>query len=878
MGAASIHVITVVDTDDDSRIAETIDTLAAQTYAHWRFSVVADRPSPNPLFDELPVLAWRQSMQSPGAELAAMAAGGETDWLLLCEPGTVLDPGALGYFAKAVADHREWRMVYVDAASIEAGAAKPAYLKPDFNLELLRAEPYLGGVALVHRDLLTTAELRSTVVPLLIQELAFAAWEMSGDRAVGHIPRLLSAHRETWQSVVSKPGVAAQALHVVASHLHRAGIEAQVEPGAVLGTVAVRYRHHGAPLVSVIIPTKDRPGYIRPCLTSLLSATRYANFEVLVMDNGTTDADARAFLADAAQDPRVRVLDYPRPYNFSAINNAAARQARGEYLLLLNNDTEILHDEWLDELLAQAQRRDVGVVGARLIFQDRKLQHAGVILGMGANGVAEHPYLGAPMEIPGYMNRAQVAQEFSAVTGACLMVRKSVYEEVGGLDERNLAVMYNDIDLCLKVRESGYRVIWTPAATLRHHGSVSLRDPKLQDAGQGERAAHEVATMLERWLPQLARDPAYNPNLSLLRSDFAVDNETHANWGPVHDKPRIMAMAFGSDGSWEHRVRIPVHSLATSARAETAILPKFRDRVRVPSVAEMARENPDVVLLHNCVHDVHLDAISRYRRFNDSFLVFGQDDLMYELPRSNPFHDQVYPDIKQRLHKAIGMCDRLVVSTEPLAEAYRDMATEIVVRPNCLDWEIWGKLHSRRRRGPKPRVGWAGAQQHVGDLCLIRDVVKRTAREVDWVFFGLCFEELVPYVAEVINPVAFERYPNTLAGLDLDLAIAPLEVNRFNECKSNLKVLEYGALGIPVVCTDIAPYQSAPVARVANRTAEWLEAIRARTSNLDHAAREGDALRQWVHEHWLLEWHLDTWLAALSSDSQTVPVVKAGAS
>jgi glycosyltransferase involved in cell wall biosynthesis len=206
--------------------------------------------------------------------------------------------------------------------------------------------------------------------------------------------------------------------------------------------------------------------------------------------------------------------------------------------------------------------------------------------------------------------------------------------------------------------------------------------------------------------------------------------------------------------------------------------------------------------------------------------------------------------------------DRVVVTTEPIRAAIEKYAREVRLIPNYLPGWVWNGLKSERRAGPKPRVGWAGAMQHAGDLALIREVVEATRDECDWVFFGMCPEELRPFVKEFHPFVPFEEYPAKLASLDLDLAVAPLEVNRFNECKSNLRLLEYGILGWPVVCSDVLPYRGAPVARVPNRTDAWLEAIRARIHDLDAAQKEGEALRQWVREGWMLEDHLDEWLEA----------------
>jgi len=243
---------------------------------------------------------------------------------------------------------------------------------------------------------------------------------------------------------------------------------------------------------------------------------------------------------------------------------------------------------------------------------------------------------------------------------------------------------------------------------------------------------------------------------------------------------------------------------------------------------------------------------------------------MTALPSKNPFAKTVYKDMKKRLRQCLSLADRLVVTTEPLAEALHDMVDDVRVVPNCLDAAVWGELSSQRGVSARPRVGWAGAQQHQGDLELLETVVRKTADEVDWIFFGMCPQALRPYVREVHEAVSFEDYPRKLASLNLDLAVAPLEHNRFNECKSNLRILEYGMLGWPVIASDIAPYQDAPVCRVINKPDAWIKAIREHVSDLDETCREGDILRDWVRSNGLLEQHLSGWMTVLSP---TVPVV-----
>lgn len=857
---AEVEFFVPVSDCESVSAARTLASVTRQSVAGWRATVVCDATLERPA-DRMAGVRWITVPGESGPSVNQFMAASAARWVARLEPGHELHPAFVERLFNEVASNPDWALVYTDHVEAPPAGDKPCF-KPDFNLELLRSTPYMGKLAIVRTDLLRQLGGYRYPGAAGVADLAFRAFETRGADAVGHVQDLMYVSGSQRDQAGAEQAVFEE---LVAAHLARSGIGARIHRGYQSGTVFVEYLHEERPLVSIIIPTKDRPEYIGPCLSSLLQKTTYADFEVLVLDNGTTDPQAREVIDRARQeDHRVRVLSYPYEYNYAAINNYAARQARGRFLLLLNNDTIVVQDNWLDRLLSHAQRPDVGIVGARLVFPNQHIQHAGIVLGMGPNGVADHVHMGLPLTAPGYMNRAQVAQEFSAVTAACLVIRKSVYEAVGGMDEKSLAVLYNDVDLCLKVRELGGRIIWTPFSTLVHHGSGSLKKSRhVQTAGM-ERAAREAATMLERWLPSLARDPCYNPNLSLIRKEGVVDTEVRAHWDQIENRPRILATSLGSRGSRQHRMCIPLEALQCAGRAACHMLPAYSDRVRVPSPAELAREAPDVLWAHNAVHDVQLAMLENAKRFNeDVFRVFGQDDLMFELPPDNPFRDRVYPDIRERLARAIGSCDRLVVATEPLADAYRSMASDIRVVPNYLDERVWGGLRCRRRRGDRPRFGWAGAQQHGGDLKIVFEVVKATSKEIDWVFFGLCFEEWLEYVAEVHDPVDFDQYPAKLASLDLDCAIAPLACNRFNEAKSNLKILEYGALGIPVVCTDLAPYRGAPVRRVPNAEDAWLEALRERAHDLEATAREGDALRDWVYENWMLGDHLDQWQEAL---------------
>jgi len=325
-------------------------------------------------------------------------------------------------------------------------------------------------------------------------------------------------------------------------HLHNRGYVAQLQ-SRYPGRYHIRYAHAGQPLVSIIIPTRDQLPMLQRCVESLLEKTHYTGYEIIIVDNDSQVAEAREWLSGVAAlgDDKIRVLSYPGAFNFSAINNAAAGIARGDYLLLLNNDTAIIQDDWLDELLNHAQRPEVGVVGAKLLYPDGRVQHAGVVLGL--RGPADHPFIGETLDAPGYMQRLQIDQNYSAVTAACMMVRKSLYEEVGGMDESDFRVSYNDVDLCLKIQQAGYLTVWTPHALVMHEGSVSQKsvDP-LREEEKRVRFHDEQQAMYHKWLPVLARDPAYNQNLGLTGAGFNFDASRGLDWRPVGPAllPRVL--------------------------------------------------------------------------------------------------------------------------------------------------------------------------------------------------------------------------------------------------------------------------------------------------------------------------------------------------
>ncbi len=789
-----------------------------------------------------------------------------TDWVAIMDAGDQLAPDALFRVALAIKQHPEWQVIYTDEDSLTAdGQHVNPHCKPDFNPDYLRSLPYTGGLLLIRRDLFADlGGFDPECEGAEDYDLVLRAWEQAGDAAIGHVPEVLYHRLQgSGHSCKSVPEILAAGQATLEAHLRRCNIDAEVQPGPFPPSFRVRYRTVQQPLVSILIPTRDQLPMLQRCVESIIEKTKYPAYEILVIDNDSQSEEARNYLAaieskEAELGGRLRVIRQPGPFNFSAMNNTAARAARGEFLLLLNNDTAALHDDWLDEMMSHALRPEVGIVGAKLLYPDGRIQHAGVILGM--KGPAEHPFITRPPEDRGYFGRLQLTQNYSAVTGACLLIRKSLYEEVGGLDEQAFAVSYNDIDLCLKVGATGKHIVWTPYTILMHEGSASQKGQveAKPDEAKLKRFAAEKDAMYTRWLPKMAYDPAYNRHLSLATTDFLLDDQAALAWDPDwRPRPRILVHAADREGCGEYRIIAPMRALNRAGHTQGW------ESMRIFEPAEMERMNPDSLVVQRQMEWPQIEALERHKKYSKAFRVFEIDDLITNLPLKSTHRSGIHKDIYKRFRRSAGLCQRLVVATQPLAQAYRDLSDEVVVVPNYLETHRWGSLTPQRREGAKPRVGWAGGIGHQGDLEMIADVVRDLAEEVDWVFFGMCPDALRPYIKEFYPGVPLDQYAPKLASLDLDLAVAPLEDNPFNEAKSHLRLLEYGILGYPVVCSDLAPYQGDfPVWRVPNKYAAWMKAIREALSDREALAARGDELRQHIRRHWMLEDHLDVWLKA----------------
>jgi GT2 family glycosyltransferase len=869
-------MISVVQSSTLALASRTIDNLQKQLYCDWCLVLVSDQPAPSAIFNQSETLGWFQVDSIDDAEQVtkvcnALPAALERDWVTLLPPGFELDEHALLVLGDRINLNRQCAAFYTDDDCISSdGRRSQPRFKPDFDIDFLRAYDYLTPGVWVNADALSAIGGYVPLGDASQYEFLLRLWETLGDAGIGHIANPVLHLPAEWKSSDADCPYRDAA---VLAHIERCALPARLERGAMPGIRRLVWEWPRWPSVAIVIPTRDKLEYLAPCVESVLETTEYPDFEIVIIDNQSEDPDTLEWFAQITTryPNRVRVLQWRSPFNFSAINNFAAESTGAEFLCLLNNDTEVLHGPWLSRLVELGQRPDVGAVGSRLVFPETgKIQHAGVALGLMES--ADHPFFDAcDINQAGPLNRLQVVLNQSAVTAACMLVRREDYLAVGGMDTVDLKVLFNDVDLCLKLRALGRRVLWTPYVTLIHHGSTSLKTGprELRRMVESiERAEAERSTLHRRWMPLLTRDPFYNINLSLRRRDFSLDTELPFAADPdFYDRPRILAFPL-SGGSGVYRLREPLEALSDEGRlyGDYVVFPDCL--ASYPNSTEIARKRLDTVVVHAGIGDQVLEFLEKTgRTLPDILRIFALDDLVTQIPQKSSVYRAfkgLYRDARPRLRAAMKLCDRVIVSTDPLADLCRDMIDDIVVIPNRLS-KMWQGHTSRRNRGDKPRVGWVGASQHQGDLELIETVIEALANEVDFVFMGMATDRIRPHLAEFHQPVPWEEYPAKVASLDLDIALAPLELLPFNEAKSNLRLLEYGILGWPVVCTDIYPYRhdNAPVTRVPNAPDAWIEAIRALARDRDRRTREGDALQAWVQRGYLLEEHLEEWQQAL---------------
>ncbi|MET0164346.1 MAG: glycosyltransferase family 2 protein [Vicinamibacterales bacterium] len=527
-----LSVLMPVYNTDERWLRRAIESVQHQLYSNWELCIADDR-STDPRVGE--VLREIQSSDprlrihfrevnghiSAASNSALALASGE--FIVLLDHDDLLPRHALAAVVHELNRHPDADIVYSDEDRIDkAGRRYDPYFKPDWNPELFYSQNLISHLGVYRTAIVRqVGGFREGFEGSQDYEMALRVVEQTQPARIRHIPVILYH----WRAI---PGSAALDVHqksyatdaarlAVQAHFTRTGVEATIEPAPHAPYYQrIRYKvPDPRPHVTIIIPTKDRTELLSTCVTSIVSRSTYGQFDVLIVDNGSNEPESHAYFERVQQDPCISVLRIDGPFNFSRINNQAAARARGSLLCFLNNDTEVISPDWLEEMVGLAVRDGVGAVGAMLYYPSNTMQHAGVVLGLG--GIASHPHRGERRGMPGNYGRAALTQTMSAVTAACMVLRKDTFEAVGGFDE-TLAVAYNDVDLCLRLGARGFRNVWTPYAELYHFESVSRGDD-LHGANL-PRFLAESQAMRDRWQGQLDADPYYNPNLSLTRADL----------------------------------------------------------------------------------------------------------------------------------------------------------------------------------------------------------------------------------------------------------------------------------------------------------------------------------------------------------------------
>ena len=512
-------------------LRQMIDSVRRQSYPYWELCI-ADGSESDMAAEQI-ILEYQKKDKriryqkleknrgiAQNTNAAIQMATGE--YLALLDHDDLLEPDALFEIAKKIRKKRA-DIIYTDEDKISGDGKEyfQPHFKPEFNLDLLRSNNYICHFFVVKRTIAERAGyFREEFDGAQDYDFIFRCVENS--KKIVRIPKILYHWRTHRQSTADNPESKLYAFEAgkraIEDHLKRAGENAEVSHTKDYGFYRVRYQVKGNPLVSIIIPNKDQISTLKKCLESIWKISTYKNIEILIVENNSEKRETFEYYKKIDGIKNVRVLYWKEEFNYSKINNFGISHAKGEYIICLNNDMEVISPDWIEELLSHCQRKEVGIVGARLYYPDHTIQHAGVVIGMG--GVAGSMFVGMDGRRTGYLHKAGIQQDLSAVTAACMMVKKHVFLEVDGFEE-TLAVAFNDVDFCLKVREKGYLVVYNHYVELYHDESKTRGAEDTKE--KVRRFQNEIQYMKKRWMNVLKKgDPYYNPNLSLKKWDYSL--------------------------------------------------------------------------------------------------------------------------------------------------------------------------------------------------------------------------------------------------------------------------------------------------------------------------------------------------------------------
>lgn len=763
------------------------------------------------------------------------------DWFMILNAGEELAPNGVLMTLLEIAAAPQCAAVYGDEIVREPDGGLNLKFRTDFNLDLLLSCPQglvghwfyrrstwqrMGGFA---ADFAQAFEL----------EFILRLVEEQGLESIGHVNEpLLTTDALPLRDNPWEPDT-------IRRHLLARGYPLAQVFTLRPGCYEVDYGHMSQAQVSVLILVDSDLAAAQRCLDSVMSNTSYTGYDILLLDRGNTDPQIQAWLqgVEKLQSPTLNVLRFPASCSPDTVRNQAALMTDSPVLLFMADAVMATGGPWLENMLNHALRPEVGCVAPKLIGVDRKIASAGLLLGYG--GLVGSPFLGMPLDAAGYMNRLDVDQNYAALSGQCLMLRREVFLAAGGFDEH--IAPWSDVDLCLKVHQSGRLNVWTPRAQL-----ITCAPQTAQATAEQENRFYG------RWLKLLANDPSYNLNLSLRESAAFELADATLTWRPLaafRPLPVVLAHPAEGVGRADHRVVQPLRAMHEQGLIEGLLSPHML------SVVDLQRYDPDVIVFQEQTRDAQLRSMLRIKQFSRAFKVYDLQAYLPGAPAKTQEHAHAAEDVWTELRHAGSFVDRLIVSSDAMAQTFAGLNADIRVLKDRLDPALWCNLNSARNHGAKPRLGWVGSFTELSDLAVIEDLIRDLAHQVEWVFLGACPDNLRPFVHEFHSEVDPHVFPAKLASLNLDLALLPRADTLYNRCRGHQRLLEFGICGVPVICSDLECHRGDLfVKRVRNSTHDWLEAIRAHLHEADGRAQLGDHLGMQIRQHWMLEGQgLDEW-------------------
>lgn len=835
--AAPSFTVLVRDDGNQLALAHTLDSLDRQLYQRIHVCVMGDA---DPGRANVQWLA--SDPKQPATAINGLLGDVQSDWFMLVEAGEEFTAAGLLVTALNLLEAPDSCLaVYADEA-LRMGGVVDLSLRPDLNLDLLLAFPASLSRHWMYR--------REALVRLCgFDNACGSAFELAyqlrliselGVASVGHVSEPLLIANEVRQSECADERA------VIDAHLQTRGYGQARAIALESGRYRIDYGHERQASVSILIYLKGQLGSFQRCLESLLVQTDAVDLEVLLIEPGNDEPALLEWLGlvEEMGEGRFQVLRFMPGQSRAAMCNAAAQEARGEYLLWLDAQSAVLEPGWMQALLNHAQRPEVGAVGGKLQDSQGRIRQAGLVLGLG--GVAGRAFEGLSSQAAGYMGRLGLEQNCSAVGGECLMLRRALFLEADGFDTNPLLAPWTAVDLCLKLQQAGYLNVWTPDARL-------LIDPVADAPASSE----QEDALFARWLPQLARDPAYNTNFSLRAGEGFARENTELCWYPLQGSvPRVLVCVTEQQVGAYSRLVQPFSALVEAGHIEGTAVSSLLSPVEVERLA------PATVVLQRPLDDAGLLALSRLRAFSKAFTVYDLDGYLPQMALKGDFSAD---ELLERLQFGMMQVDRVLVPTLALAELLQGQHHDIRVLETLLP-AAWGRVQGKRRTGTKPRLGLLGGK----DTQLLADVLPAFAGEVDWVVLGDCPASLQPFLKEQHPAVAQQQLAEVLAALNLDLALVPMAESLGNACSGDLRVLQHAACGHPVICSRVLGFTGGevlPLTRVNNATQDWIQAIRMHLEDRDASAALGDALQSTVRAQWLLEGErLDAWQRAWLAD------------